>query len=237
MYQNENEQPIVDTTPVEAGAQEVQEQPEIAAKESWKQMRELYEQQKEENRYLREQQRQLLAQQQPKVPEKKNPSIYELPKDDVAMVEHLQEQDKAYQTRLRGIEAAQAKIDLRDEYEDFKRVTSNENINKLQESDPEFSQMIMENIASGKELKTQWKMVYNAIKRSDFYQKQNQPTEVQERTSYTATRPKPISAARTSREKSALGVASSFSRQMSQEEKDEIYKRAVAIANGDMHSF
>lgn len=213
-----------------------------APQESWAQARERLKQEQEEKNHLREQNRFLMAQlqQQQKPQAQKEPDfdVESLPEDDFAMTKHLKETDRQYKQRIRQLEERQVALDMRDKYPDFKRVCSAENLKRLGQEDPVLAETVLLNPS----LEKQWDMVYKAVKRSDFYaedvkksQKQSR-TEEDEIAESNSLKPKPLSAARTSQSRSALGEARTWSRQMSDEEKAEQYKRAVAIANGLMNS-
>lgn len=206
-----------------------------APSESWREANARIKQQEEENRYLREQTQFLMQQLNAQLPQKeakKKFSINDLPEDDIATTTQVRQAAEYQEEKIRALEAKSVMLDMREKYDDFRKVCSTENLARLEQEDPDLASTIMMNPSLEKKLD----LAYKAIKKFGIYKEQvrNPMEEEQEQlANYNANRPKPVAAAKTSQSKSPLGAARPWSGVMTEEQKAEQYRRSVAIANGE----
>jgi len=215
---NEN---TIETAPTES-VDTPTEQKSTAPQESWKEVNLKLKRQEEEmyrlrleNDYLQD----LKVKKEQSVEEEFD--INKLPDDDLLSAGHLKYQGKKSAKKIQLLEDRLIISEMRDRYDDFKKVVNTDTMKKLGEQDPLYAKAILSNSSKEEQLE----MAYSAIKRYGIYKPQ-QSQEQESISEYNTSRPKPSNAV-TSSKKSVLSEAGSWGNStLTKEMKAEIYRKA-----------
>lgn len=217
-------------------AQKHEESSSTQAQESFREIRERLKKQEEDNRSLREQNQYFMAQLNAQLPHQEQEpefSVDSLPDDDIATTDHIKKSSRLTQQRFQQIEERQVILDLRDKYDDFKSVCDPKNIKQFAQEDPDYAQTVLLNPS----IEKRWELVYKGIKRSDFYkekvQEKKNRSQEDELADYNTSRPKTTAAIKSSQNRSPLGQARAWSGVLTEDQKRDQYKKAIALANGE----
>lgn len=231
-YNNEVEQ--VDTEQeIQKETPDTQEQQsEYNPKESWREARELIGKQNETIRELTERQRKyeeyMRSLQEDRSPQEEEFDIATLPDDYIVEAKDVKRFRQKDQKRVEALERKQVMLDMRDKYDDFKRVCSADNIDKLEKTDPYLAQAIQ----ATQDPYVRWELAYNGIKRNGIYKTQDKEQNDM-LAGYNTSRPKSASQIKSSQSRSALGQAGAFSGVLTAEQKAEYYRNAMKKIQGE----
>lgn len=207
-------QPPISQAPVEEPNQASASKPESDQEKNWREMRQNYDRLRRENEELKQYVQQTAA---PKAPPK-DEEDFNLAPDDLPEWRHVEKKYRDLESKIEQYQVANVELKLKSQFSDFDRVVTEENIQKLSQTEPEMAASLL----SGKDLYKKGVSAYKLIK--SLVMQEDKNAHNKERIEQNVAKPTSVSAAGAQTGSSPLHQANAFANGLTPELRTSLLK-------------